>query len=136
MIELLEYPGEAEWDERRLWLAAEEQRYAARGAAALSEQATALTVELQRCYCAGAWVAVVILAGAVVDAQALYGGFPADDLAEERSWLRGLRNRLMHENRIDPAVTLEDQWLKGPEWQRAAKRATRLTLASLYRRAD
>ena len=132
MIELLEYPPESEWDERRLWLAAEEERLAAGGAGSLSEQATALVAEMQRCYCAGAWVATVVLAGAVVDAQTLHAGFPDDDLREERGWLRGLRNRLMHENRMDPAVTLEDHWLKGREWQKSARRAVRLALASLY----
>lgn len=132
MIELLEYPPEGEWDERRLWLAAEEERFAVHGAGPLSEQATALVAEMQRCYCAGAWVATVILAGAVVDAQTLYAGFPDDELAEERAWLRGMRNRLMHENRMDPAVTLEDHWLKGREWQKSARRAVRLALAALY----
>src|SRR5690606_18198485 len=77
MIELVERPDETTWDERRLWLAQEEER-AARGGAAgrLSEQATALMVDLQRCYCAGAWAAAVVLAGAIVDAQTLYAGFP------------------------------------------------------------
>lgn len=133
MIELLDYPPQELWDERRLWLAAEEERLAGEGAGPLSEQATALAVEMQRCYCAGAWVAAVVLAGAIVDAQTLYAGFPADELSEERSWLRGLRNRLMHENRSEPALTLEDLWLQGKEWQRAARRAVRLALASLYR---
>ncbi len=134
MIELVERPDETAWEERRDWLARAEE-LAARGGAAqrLSEQATALMVDLQRCYCAGAWAATVILAGAIVDAQTLYAGFPDDDAVEERSWLRGLRNRLMHEDRQRPVLTLEDQWLKGPEWQRDAKRAARLALASLYR---
>ena len=133
MIELVERPDESTWEERRHWLAREEERAAEAGARArLSEQATALMVDLQRCYCAGAWAATVILAGAIVDAQTLYAGFPADGLSDERAWLRGLRNRLMHEDRQRPALTLEDQWLKGPEWQRDARRATRLALAALY----
>lgn len=134
MIELVERPGETVWDERRLWLAQEEEQAARAGAQArLSEQATALMVELQRCYCAGAWAAAVILAGAIVDAQTLYAGFPQDRAREERAWLRGLRNALMHEDRGRPALTLEDLWLRGPEWQREARRAVRLALAALYR---
>jgi len=134
MIELVERPDETDWDERRHWLAQAEAAAAKAGAQArLSEQATALMVDLQRCYCAGAWAATVILAGAIVDAQTLHAGFPADDLSDERAWLRGLRNRLMHEDRQRPALTLEDQWLKGPEWQRDARRAARLALAALYR---
>lgn len=134
MIELVERPDETTWEERRHWLAQAEATAAQAGAPTLlSEQATALMVDLQRCYCAGAWAATVILAGAIVDAQTLYAGFPADDLSDERAWLRGLRNRLMHEDRQRPALTLEDQWLKRPEWQRDARRAARLALAALYR---
>ena len=132
MIELVERPDEATWDERRLWLSQEEAAAAAGGAGPLSEQATALTVELERCFCAGAWASAVIVAGAIVDAQTLHAGFPHDVLSEERHWLRGLRNRLMHENRTDPALTLEDLWLKEPEWERDARRAVRLAFATLY----
>jgi hypothetical protein len=132
MIELVEHPDEATWEERRRWLAEIESEAARDGAKALSEQATALTVELQRCFCAGAWAAAVIVAAAVVDAQSLYAGFPGGPLGDERAWLRGERNRLMHEDRQRPALTVEDLWLKGPEWEKAARRAVRLALASLY----
>jgi hypothetical protein len=132
MIELVEHPDEATWEERRRWLADVETEAAQGGAKALSEQAIALTVELQRCFCAGAWSAVVILAGAIVDAQSLYAGFPNDAGSTERAWLRGERNRLMHEDRQRPALTVEDLWLKGPEREKAARRAVRLALAALY----
>lgn len=136
MIELVERPDEATWDERRLWLTQREAELSRGGAGQLSEQATAMMVDLERCFCAGAWAAVVILAGAIVDAQMLHAGFPADRTSEERAWLRGLRNRLMHEDRARPALTLEDQWLKGPEWERHARRAAVLALGALYRPSD
>jgi hypothetical protein len=132
MIELVERPDETSWEERRRWLADVETVASRAGAGGLSEQATALTVELQRCFCAGAWAAVVILAGAIVDAQSLYAGLPHDRHSDERAWLRGERNRLMHEDRQRPALTVEDLWLKEPEREKAARRATRLALAALY----
>jgi hypothetical protein len=132
MIELVERPDETTWEDRRRWLADVETEASRDGAGGLSEQATALTVELQRCFCAGAWAAVLILAGAIVDAQSLYAGFPHDRHSDERAWLRGERNRLMHEDRLRPALTVEDLWLKEPEREKAARRATRLALAALY----
>ena len=131
-MEQLERPDALDWDERRLWLEEREAAYAAGGVGELSEQACALMIDLQAAYCAGAWSAVVILAAAIVDAQSFHAGFPSDSLTDERSWLRGLRNRLLHEDRSDPAITIEDQWTRRDEWQRKAKRAVDVALATLY----
>lgn len=132
MIELVERPEEAIWDERRLWLAEREKEAAAKGAGRPSEQGTALMVELQRSFCAGAWAAVVILAGAIVDAQSLYAGFPGSWRVADRAGLRGLRNRLLHEDRSKPALTIEDLWTKSREWERLARQAAELALDALY----
>lgn len=132
MMELVERPSETLWDQRRDWLAEREARYAEGGAGRLSEQAAALAVDLERVFCAGAWAACVVLAGAIVDAQAYHAGFPQHARREEESWLRGLRNRLMHAQASQPAITMEDQWLRGPEWERSAKRACDLALEALY----
>jgi len=132
VLELIERPSEALWQSRLDWLARQEEHYAAGGAGSLSEQAAALMVDMERAFCAGSWVAVVILAGAIVDAQAFHSGFPANSRAEDRAWLRGLRNKLMHEQKGAPAVTMEDQWLRGPEWERSAKRASDLAMEALY----
>jgi len=132
MMEMVERPTEALWDQRRDWLAAREEHYAAGGAGRLSEQAAALAVDLERVFCVGAWAASVIVAAAIVDAQAYLAGFPADARPEDQAWLRGLRNKLMHGQGAQPAITVEDQWLRGPEWERAAKRASDLALEALY----
>jgi len=136
MFELVERPDELTWDSRRDWLAAREEALSKEGVSGrLSEQATALMVELERAFCAGAWAAVIVLAGAIVDAQAFHAGFPADLEREERDWLRRQRNALLHENRQHPAITLEDLWLREPEWAKAAKRAANLALVLLYKGA-
>ena len=131
-MEQLERPDELLWDERRLWFEEREVAFAAEGAGQLSEQACALMIDLQAAYCAGAWSAVVILAAAIVDAQSFHAGFPHDALSDERRWLRSLRNRLLHEDRNDPAITIEDQWTKRGDWQRKAKRAVEVALGTLY----
>lgn len=136
-MEQLERPDEALWDERRLWFEERQAAHAAGGAGAtLSEQACALMIDVQAAFCAGAWTAVIILAASIADSQAFHGGFRsagrAGPAAEDRAWLRGLRNVLLHENRQSPAITIEDQWIKRPEWERAARRAVEVAFASLY----
>ena len=131
-MEQLEYPREEDWEERRLWFEEQQQQASKQGAGKLSEQGAALAIEMQCCYCAGAWVATLLLAAAIVDAQNLYAGFPADSLSDERAWLRGLRNGLLHEDRSKPALTVEDHWTAREEWRRHAKRAVRIALATVY----
>ena len=131
-MDQLERPDEITWDERRLWFEEQEAAYAEGGAGALSEQACALMIDLQAAFCAGAWSGVVILAAAIADAQAFHSGFPNDGQTEDRAWLRGLRNALVHEDRKTPAITVEDQWTKRGEWEKAARRAVTVALGTVY----
>ncbi len=93
-------------------------------------------VDLQAVFCAGAWAAVVILACAVTEAQ---GGSKRESLPgvpdADYRWLRALRNRLCHEKRSDPELTVEDQWLRRGLWEERARRAVAIAFASLYPRA-
>ena len=131
-MEQLDRPDELTWDERRLWFEEREGDYSRAGAGKLSEQALALMIDLQAAFCAGAWTAVIILAGAIAEAQAFHGGYRSDGQESERAWLRGLRNALVHENRKDPAITLDDQWSGRRQWEKAARRAVEVALATLY----
>jgi hypothetical protein len=136
-MEQLERPSETEWDERRLWFEELEARHAKGGAPAPSEQACALMIDLQAVFCTGAWAAAVILACAVTEAQ---GGSKRDSLPgvpdSDYRWLRALRNRLSHENRGDPELTVEDQWQRRGLWEERARRAVAIAFASLYPQAD
>ena len=135
-MEHLDPPSETDWDERRLWFEGREAARGEDGVGELSEQACALMIDLQAAFCAGAWTAVIVLAAAIVDAQSFHAGFPRDGLAEERKWLRGLRNDLLHEDRSQPAITLEDQWTGRKDWEKRAKRAVEVAFAVLYAPAD
>ena len=135
-MEQLEPPDDAVWDERRLWFEAREASCAKAGAPAPSEQACALMIDLQAAYCAGAFSAAIVLAAAIVDAQALPGapreaGVVGLDRKTLR-WLRGLRNRLVHEDPANPAITIEDHWMKRDVWERRTRRAVEATFAALY----
>ena len=131
-MEHLDRPEEIEWDERRLWFEEQEAARSRDGVGDLSEQACALMIDLQAAFCAGAWTAVIVLAAAIVDAQSFHAGFPSDARNEDRSWLRGLRNALLHEDRKNPAITLEDQWTRRSDWEKAARRAVALAFDTLY----
>ena len=132
-MEQLDRPREEDWDERRLWFEEQEARHARAGAPAPSEQACALMIDLQAVFCAGAWAAAVILACSVTEAQ---GGSRRESLPgvpdSDYRWLRALRNRLCHENRNDPELTVEDQWTRRDLWEERARRAVLIAFAALY----
>ena len=135
-MDQLERPEEAVWDERRLWFEAREASCARAGAPAPSEQACALMIDLQAAFCVGAFSAAIVLAAAIVDAQAppdvpREAGVPGVDRKTLR-WLRGLRNRLVHEDPGNPAITIEDHWLNRDTWERWARRAVEAALDALY----
>ncbi|MHA1600909.1 MAG: hypothetical protein ACTSW2_08780 [Alphaproteobacteria bacterium] len=136
-MEHLDRPDEALWDERRLWFEGRETAYARAGAPAPSEQACALMIDLQAVFCAGAWSAAVILAAAIVDCQARASNTHDSDVprgldAKTWRWLRALRNRLVHEDRTDPALTIDDQWQRRSEWEGHARRAVEAAFVALY----
>jgi hypothetical protein len=135
-MEQLERPEEAVWDERRLWFEARAAACAKAGAPAPSEQACALMIDLQAAFCAGAFSAAIVLAAAIVDAQAPAGAPREADLAgvdrKTLRWLRGLRNRLVHEDPANPAIAIEDHWMKRDVWERRARRAVEAAFAALY----
>lgn len=131
-MEQLDPPDPLIWDERRLWFEQRQTAASAEGAGRLSEQATALVIDLQACFCAGAWAAVVLLAATVVDTQVEVSKQRRAAPAEELRWLRALRNRLVHEDRTNPVLTIEAQWTERKTWERAAKRAVDLVFAVVY----
>lgn len=131
-MEHLDPPEPLDWDERRLWFEEQEAAVAARGAGRLSEQASALMIELQCVFCAGAWAATVILAATIVETQANTARDFRAAPAEELRWLRTLRNRLLHEMPGEPVLTIEDHWTARGDWEKAARRAVGIALAVMY----
>jgi hypothetical protein len=106
------------WEERRDWF---EQRAEPpdEGGYLLSEQACALTADLQCAFCAGAWIAVIVLAAAAIDAHLHDAeGFSGnakraidlDGADPQLHNLRMRRNTLIHADPDRPAITVDQQW--------------------------
>ena len=92
-------------------------------------------IDLQSAFCAGAFSAVVVLSAAIVEAQDCR--YPQSDAQRKaRRWLQDLRNKLVHEDRESPAITVEDHWLRRGEWEGAARRAILLSFGALYPDAE
>lgn len=140
-------PSEADWDERGAWF--EQTMAAARGrqAVEIGDHATALAIELETVFCAGAWVATVILAAATVEAhlreRMASAGHPVSPylnagdlmldagLPEAFDWLRRHRNALLHPG-ARPYLTPDMHWFQADELEADARRAVELTAAALY----
>jgi len=139
----LEYPTAAQWEDRRNWFEAAEETARGDGSYLVSEQACALTADVQACFCAGAWGAVTILALTVIDAalrETEVPGFTGNtkkllEMAGMRSdyqQLRRRRNALIHLDPDAPTLTVDDQWCSRDELERDARHAVELMFEAFY----
>jgi hypothetical protein len=141
----LECPSEEEWTRRREWFEALFDIENKRGGSYLiGEQATGLLVDLQSVYCSGAFIACLILACTIIDAQirevdvpGLDGGiqaaFQTSGFHEELEWLRSRRNRLVHfKESKDPAITVDMHYADREAHEQEAQRAIELVADVLF----
>src|SRR3546814_19421349 len=140
-------PAAAEWRARADGCEATMAAARGRSTAEVGEHAAALLTELETVFCAGAWVATVVLAAATVEAQrrdrraALGDEAPQylnaldllleAGLPEEYDWLRRHRNRLVHPA-AEPYLTPDMHWFQADAMEADARRAVTLTAAALY----
>ncbi len=68
-MDQIELPSQETWESRREWFEHKFDTDACGGAFILGEHASALLVDLQAIYCAGAFVSVIIISCAVIDAH-------------------------------------------------------------------
>jgi hypothetical protein len=141
-MELLNCPEKEIWDKRSSWI--EDQiEQSIKGSHEVSDHATALFMDLQACYCAGAWLSVIILSVSVIDAHlreteatntklgtaklldSYYFGM--DDI----NWLRRLRNGYVH-IADKPVLELNIQYDKRPELESDATRAIKMVIAAFF----
>lgn len=139
----LEQPSAELWEARRSWFDQLSESIAGAGSYIVSEQACALIGEVQTAFCAGAWIAVLVLAMAVVDAQLReteLPGFTGNtkqllDTARadpELQRLREKRNAIIHVEPENPAITVDQQWANRAELEQEAKQAVRLMFEAFY----
>jgi len=143
MTDFLEYPSKELWESRHRWFEEVSESYAGKGAYIVSEQACALIGEVQTAFCAGAWVAVIVLAMAVVDAQIRETELPefigntrqlliAADANSDLQRLRERRNAIIHIDPENPAITVDQQWANRTELEQEARQAIRLMFEAFY----
>ena len=142
-MEHLEPPSEIIWSDRRNWFEDQIAEHQGHGSYLLSEQACALMMEVQACYCAGAWIAVVVLVHTVIDAQLLETQAPAFegnsaqllrhmDFGDEYQQLRVRRNRIVHIRCDQPAITVDQQWGSREDLEAEAQAAVKLMFAAFF----
>lgn len=102
----------------------------------LAPQTAALFDEMRLCFASGAWLAVLILGQAALDAELQNDGL--DGLVQNEIrfgrdyvWLRNRRNHLLHADDPRPAVTLADFAPGDPKLERDARRAVELVVKGL-----
>ena len=136
-------PSLEEWQARFRWFNQEMDRSMEPGGYIVSEQACALSVELERLYCTGAWVAVVIVAIAVVDAQlreaelADFRGNTKDLIDAVNAnpalhRLRKLRNTYVHVNPDQPAITVDQILADDVRLRHDAESAIKLVFEAFF----
>ncbi|PPD58397.1 hypothetical protein [Dehalogenimonas etheniformans] len=139
----LECPSEELWESRRQWFETLSESTAGEAAYVVSEQACALIGEVQTAFCAGVWVAVVLLAMAVVDSQLRetelpdYKGNTKDLLSivganEALQGLRIRRNSFVHVDPKNPAITVDQQWNDRQKLENEAREAVKLMFEAFY----
>lgn len=139
----LEHPSLDLWEERREWFENLLNEYESVGSYLVSEQACALIAETQSCFCAGAWISVIIITFAVIDAQLRETEVPnfrgnskelIDILGFDERFqrLRKRRNRIIHINIDDPAITVDQQWGNRKELEEEARDAIKLMVEAFY----
>jgi hypothetical protein len=136
----LEHPSNEMWELRRNWF---EQKAEPPddGGYLLSEQACAVVVDLQCAFCAGAWIAVVVLAAAAIDAHLHDAeGFTGnakraiDEAGADLQLhtLRMCRNALIHSDPDSPAITVDQQWSERVRLEEDARLAVELVFRVFY----
>lgn len=144
-MDQVKLPSQETWESRREWFEHKFDIDARGGAFILGEHATALLVDLQAIYCSGAFVSVVIISCAVIDAHLRetelgehFGGgmkaaFALSDFGLELEWLRQRRNSLVHWNpRNNTVLSVDDHYSNRAIHEKEAQRAICTVAAVLF----
>jgi len=143
-MDQLENPIAGLWKERKSWFENRlEEGQHPLASYQVSDQATALLIDLQSCFCAGAFLAVIILSVSVIDAQlreteAMDAKIGTARLlnqyytGEHIDWLRRLRNRYVHVNIDSPALSVDAQYDNREQMESDARKAIQIIIHSLF----
>lgn len=136
-----EHPEFEQWHARWNWIEDQLLSISERGSYLVSEHAIELFSDMQLAYCAGAWISVIIVSIAIIDAQLreteaidnkigtakLLSTYYTD---ENIDWLRQLRNKYVHHN-IDHTEDASD-WYSYDQLEEYATRAIQMTIHAFF----
>ena len=142
-MEHIEHPSREIWEQRRKWFESVDEKAQGNGSYLVSDQACALTADVQSAFCAGAWVGVIILSMAVVDAalrETEVPGFTGStkkliETANANPRLQAMRERrnaFVHVNPDNPALTVDQQWADRGKLEKEAREAVELMFEAFY----
>jgi hypothetical protein len=108
-----------------------------------SDHATALFMDLQTCYCAGAWISVIVLSVSVIDShlretEALDTSVGTAKLLDEYfegsdiNWLRRLRNKYVHVDVDNPILEMNSHFNNQKEMEEDATKAIKMVISALF----
>ena len=141
-----DHVSEAVWSDRYEWLRkTEEEEAGVWGSILLSPQGTLLTYDLEIAFCAGAWVSVIVLAHAAIDAtirDTELGDYDSNSKKifgndHDLQWLRVVRNRLVHVSHPARKPPISEEMLNDVaafqgSLEADARRAISLVFRSIY----
>ncbi len=139
----LNQPSKELWEERQKWYESVIDSSQHPSASYLvSEQAAALTIDVEIAFCAGAWACVIVMAMAAIEAHlaeceversmTLQKLIQSTGDSSELQALRKRRNELVHLNEGRPGLTVDEQWGDRAHLEIEAKRAVEMLFATMF----
>lgn len=141
----MNFPNRNLWEKRNKWIENEIENSMKNGHS-VSDHAAALFLDLQACYCIGAWISVIILSISILDAHLretesgdneigtakLLNNFY--DGSEDINGLRRLRNKYVHLDLNNPILEMNAQFdeQKRGQMEREATNAIKIVIKAFF----
>ncbi len=143
MEDLFENTTQELWAERQNWVEKKLEEAEIGMSYFVSDHATALFMDMQRAYCTGAWISVVVMAVSVIDAhlretEAMDNNIKTAKLldtyyeGQDINWLRKLRNSYVHLNLENPSLETNTWFNNQKELEANATKAIQMTINALF----
>ena len=142
MDKLFDCPEKEVWKIRRTWVYDELEK-AEVGGHSVTDHSIALCMDMQKAFCAGAWISVIVMSISVIDAhlretEADNNSIGTAKLLQEFyegdgiDWLRKLRNRYVHHNLEKPFLEMNSWFNDQENLEKDAHKAMKMTISALF----
>lgn len=142
-MELFDYPDPQIWLQRRSFIDGLLAENDLQETSLVSDHATALFMDLQAVFCAGAWLAVIIVSVSVIDAYLrdihdVPNSVPINELltkfykGDHADWLRKIRNGYVHLHPDRTELVMNVQFNERSRLEQDAIRAMRMVVGALF----